>query len=250
MIETDKKLAQLKAAYESGILDEETYIAALKGLAGNEPGKTVQGKNLRGVTQADNITNLNQYFLQDENKADPEKMRAAYLHRLLCDAGILSLEGIDPEASTCDTERLNLGAIYTALLTRSAEGREPEIMKSSETRRFSALEIANRHRHAVLLGDPGSGKTTFVNFVALCLAGESLGHLEANLDLLTSPIPPDEEKKDDEAEEKRQPWEHGPLLPVRIILRDFAARNLPDREASASDLWQFIEDELKRTRFG
>jgi len=114
--------------------------------------------------------------------------------------------------------------------------------RNPETRRLSALEVANRQKLMVLLGDPGSGKTTFVNFVTLCLAGESLRHPEANLSLLTAPIPTDE----GEDEEKRQPWEHGPLLPVRIILRDFAARNLPDTEASASDLWQFVEDELTR----
>ncbi|MDM8522808.1 SUMF1/EgtB/PvdO family nonheme iron enzyme [Desulfococcaceae bacterium HSG8] len=212
-------------------------------------GTAVKAHQIKSVTHVGKADNVTQHFHaapEKEDKPDPEKMRNAYLYRLLCDAGILSLEGIDPESATCDTERLNLGAIYTALLTKSSEGREPEMMKTRETRRVSALEVANHHQHAVLLGDPGSGKTTFVNFAALCLAGESLGNPDANLELLTRPIPPDDEDDEDEAEQERQPWEHGPLLPVRVILRDFAARNLPDSGASASDLWQFITDELEK----
>ncbi|MCP4350300.1 MAG: SUMF1/EgtB/PvdO family nonheme iron enzyme [Desulfobacterales bacterium] len=176
-----------------------------------------------------------------EITTDSEVMRKAYLNRLLCDAGILSLEGIDPGACCDRDSQLSLWAVYTALLTHSSEGYDRmEKMQLHDTRRISALELADKYQHVVLLGDPGSGKTTFVNFVALCLAGESLKHPEANLDLMTKPVP----KEEDEEEEKRQPWNHGALLPVRIILRDFAARNLPESKASASDLWKFIEDEL------
>ena len=90
-------------------------------------------------------------------------------------------------------------------------------------RRLSALDVLNAERKLVLLGGPGSGKSTFVNFVALCLAGELLGVADPNLATLTAPLPEEEGVRE---EEQPQPWDHGALLPVQVVLRDFAA-NLP-----------------------
>ncbi|MCP4110443.1 MAG: SUMF1/EgtB/PvdO family nonheme iron enzyme, partial [Desulfobacteraceae bacterium] len=199
-------------------------------------------KDNANIFYTQNISNLS-----EKDRDNPEAMRKAYLHRLLCDAGVLALEGIDP---VCDRDsQLSLWAVYTALLTHSTEGHErmAGIGMERETRRISALEVADRYQHVVLLGDPGSGKTTFVNFIALCLAGESLEHPEANLERLTDPVPKDEEKTENDGEEKeeRQPWSHGTLVPVRVILRDFAASSLPESR-TASDLWNFIENELKK----
>ena len=72
----------------------------------------------------------------------------------------------------------------------------------------------------------------------LTLAGEALDSEQANLKLLTSPLPDDKGQNQADA----QPWTHGPLLPVRIVLRDFAVRGLPPigQTATARHLWDFI----------
>ena len=176
----------------------------------------------------------------------PDTLRDAYLNHLFEETSGLSLAGIDRKTASQSEARLNLGAVYTALLTLTPEAHqqmERDEKLEREVRRLSALEQLNRHQRLVLLGDPGSGKSTFVNFVALCLAGDSLGRDDANLALLTAPLPDDKGGDQDEA----QPWEHGALLPVRVILRDFAARGLPPvgQRATAEHLWHFIADELE-----
>ena len=178
-------------------------------------------------------------------------LRDAYLRRVMERCGALSLTGIDPAAAgQRDTDpQLRLNAVYTALLTRSPRpdevgGLEPRASKKRTEQEplRSALEQLDRQQRLVLQGDPGSGKSTFVNFVALCLAGEALQDEQANLRHLTAPLP-DEEGEDGK---KRQPWRHRALLPVPVVLRDFAATGLPERgEATAETLWTFIAQELK-----
>jgi formylglycine-generating enzyme required for sulfatase activity len=179
---------------------------------------------------------------------DPTALRAAYLHCLIQETAPLSLAGIDPAAAGDGEAGLSLDAVYTALLTqtpredgRLTAGADPD------RRPLSALEQLNRHRRLVLLGDPGGGKSTFVNFVALCLAGEILGIQEAGLDLLRAPLP-----DDDGDDEEPQPWDHGTLLPVRVVLRDFAVRGLPGpgEKATAQNLWDFIAGSLAPASLG
>ncbi len=87
-----------------------------------------------------------------------------------------------------------------------------------------------------------SGCLTFLNFVALCLVGEMLGRTP-NLEILCAPIPPDAD--DAEKEPEPQVWSHQALLPVRVVLRDFAAALPPPGACMTSDaLWDFIVSQL------
>jgi hypothetical protein len=93
--------------------------------------------------------------------------------------------------------------------------------------------------------------------VALCLAGEAAGDRQVNLKLLREPLPTDEEEEAtqprNQPKPKLQPWTHGALLPVRVILRDWVAwPDFPavDKLATADHLWRFLEHELQRAGIG
>ena len=194
-----------------------------------------------------------------EPGVSPEALRRTYLHRLVMKTRRLPLHGVDPKAASGEgSGELQLSAVYTALLTRRPERDDTTFPKAlsftekrdasgreGETRRLSALEVLNRAPHLVLLGEPGSGKSTFVDFVALCLAGEALGDPNANLATLTAPLPG---QKEDEAP-RPQPWDLGAPLPVHIVLRNLAARGLPDpgQPVGGDTLWAFVVDELGET---
>ncbi|PIE34017.1 hypothetical protein CSA56_08860 [candidate division KSB3 bacterium] len=171
-----------------------------------------------------------------------------YLSRLFQQTSQLPLSVVDRQATSSGIDsRLRLDAIYTALITRGGGQEHVRDEKDAEERRFSALEQVNRHRHLVLLGDPGSGKSTFVKFTAMCLAGELLGETQANLTLLTAPLPQDQKDDNNGQQPEPQCWTQGALLPVLVILRDFAARTLPpaNQPGTARHLWEFLEEELR-----
>ncbi|MCB1776378.1 MAG: SUMF1/EgtB/PvdO family nonheme iron enzyme [Candidatus Competibacteraceae bacterium] len=174
-------------------------------------------------------------------------LRRAYLAWLSTQANDLPLFTSDSGAP------VQLSSVYTALLTQGHDASEAYPHTAGErllaradrdTARQSALEALDQEQYLVLMGGPGSGKTTFLNFVTLCMAGEVLSHATTHLKLLCTPIPPE---PDDNANKEPRPqrWTHPALLPVRVVLRDFAA-NLPtaDHPASADDLWNHIVKQL------
>jgi formylglycine-generating enzyme required for sulfatase activity len=259
----DKRLAQLKQAYESGILDEDTYRAAVAALDASAvvtntgSGALAQDQGVAagagGVAVGTQYGDI--YQLPAEKPTTPEGLRIAYLGWLLAQTRAVPLAGVDRKSISEETRRdLDLAAVYTALMTRrpEVEGHESksaprDVLLERESRLLSALEVLNKEHHLALLGDPGSGKSTFVNFVALCMAGQLAGHPQANLRLLTTPLPG--EKGRERGKAQAQPWDHGALLPVRVILREFVARGLAQAagRVGGDTLWRFIVDELPET---
>ena len=118
---------------------------------------------------------------QGPSTPPPESdLEQAYLAHLkgLCET--LQLGAIDPEYSDPSGKlAMTLAQVYTALDTTTLERETGEthllaMARGEKVQRVSAQAVVNGHDRALMLGDPGSGKSTFVNHLALRLAGARL----------------------------------------------------------------------------
>ena len=142
---------------------------------------------------------------------DGQQALEKYLTYLVGSLGLLSLRGLDFGSADASQGKkpLDLVGVYVDLDTRS----QKEVKaKDKDLQRvpLPALEAVAANRGMVLLGDPGSGKSTFVNHLAHCLAQHALESKQAEPKqawLLRLPGWPESE---------------GGLLPVVVILRDYA----------------------------
>ncbi|MDS4042440.1 MAG: SUMF1/EgtB/PvdO family nonheme iron enzyme [Candidatus Competibacter sp.] len=253
-------LEQLRRALDAGLIDRDTYDAAVAAmtaqLAGS--GAIAQGQDALAVgaggvgVRGDNQGTINLGVLIQQGikpGASPADLRRAYLARILTQANQLPLFVGDGANA-----QVRLSSVYTALLTGRSEGdatleRVRSDFRSSPERaasRLSALDVLNAERQLVLLGGPGSGKSTFVNFVALAMAGEllELPLPGPNLATLTAPLPREE---GDREEPRPQRWNHGALLPVQVTLRDLASQlPPPGTPVKADAVWDFICGRLRQ----
>jgi formylglycine-generating enzyme required for sulfatase activity len=173
--------------------------------------------------------------------ASATALRQAYLARLMLQLDQLPLAGAGR-----GSDQVRLTSVYTALLTQRGKGDE-QGMDAARGRvnraHQSALEVLNAERCLVLLGGPGSGKTTFAAILALSMAGELLDTAAGpNLATLTAPLPNEDDSSDsDEKPPEPQPWQHGPLLPVQIVLRDLAAQlPAPGCPIDTQVVWRYL----------
>ncbi|MBE2270801.1 MAG: DUF4062 domain-containing protein, partial [Anaerolinea sp.] len=160
------------------------------------------------------------------------------VHRASKQSGLL--RALDPRTNdpTYGGRGVTVDQVYVPLNTRqtvrrAADGTILAAKMGQEGRTdrdlslLTAMETAERSDRLVLLGDPGSGKSTFVNYLTMGLSGALL---DAESDWL--------------ARLERQGWTHGMAFPIVVVLRDFAQSVDVTGEATASTLWQYIEREV------
>lgn len=174
--------------------------------------------------------------------------RQPYLRYLAAECNRLCLSVIDPQYVTPTGEsKIALVQVYTDLdvtvsilaferdvsgKVRVVQPREFDVerlVERGETRRMTALEAVSQpsRPHVALLGDPGGGKSTFLSYLAYCLA---MARLEPDAGWL----------------ERLPGWTQGALLPVRIVLRELMAWADAEvrRAPNAGTLWDFIQHDL------
>ena len=154
-----------------------------------------------------------------------------YLEYVFRQGKHLPLRGRHLKAS--DMERggsgMELAEVYVGLQTTTLVKAEskPDEKAKDEQRYLTALEAVGSQPKSVLLGEPGSGKTTFVNHLCLCLAGHHLTPENGWLHRLPA-------------------WSAADLIPVRVVVRDFAQSVKTCREKpTPRHVWEYIAGRLK-----
>ena len=140
-----------------------------------------------------------------------DELRLTYLGQVAKRLQYLPLAPVDLKSASAETderERLRLTDVYVDLDTTAQRDRELHRGTGGLERQepVSALQALVETRRLVLTGEPGGGKSTFLNYVTYCLAADGLDPRQHWLGHL-------------------QPWpeEWSRLLPIPLALRDVAA---------------------------
>ena len=188
---------------------------------------------------ADNIIFTDQVVINNYGTHNSKEALATYCRVVADEYRHLSLRGLDKSESdpASRQQRVELTQVYVDLLTESVvpvDADEPERQKQRElfrerkTRPLTVLEAVIEHQRLVLLGNPGSGKSTFLAHLALCLAAHGLQPDAGWLERLPQ-------------------WQVAEIdvLPICITLRDFAHhwQKLP-KKAGPHHLWNFFSSTL------
>jgi formylglycine-generating enzyme required for sulfatase activity len=246
-----EELAKLgnEQKYEIYLTQNTSYKAEVSGsgavaqggsVAAGQGGAAVGRDNYGGV----HITNPPP---PDPIQVQADKARERYLQRIQQQCNVLPLAPLGGEEGSGD--EVTLEQIYVALdtqtrapLTEEEKKKQERTRGSSfgsgregdESRPLSALEAATQHHRLALLGDPGSGKSTFVRQLVAWIAEANLGE---------RPLP--------------SGW-HGNLLPLLTVLRELAPllaevklNGLADEERNrrlVAAVWRHWETQLDNCR--
>ena len=245
----------------------EAQLAALQGQQAQvKDGAAAQGDGAKAVGKQGVLVegNFQGNIYMGEDPEEEEKQLAIYRQIIMRSTSSLPLRGVDVGASDPSQAQKDIGLanVYVDLDTKtqiyendlenlrngkalSVLSQNPEDLRikhlaidrsgeeenpRGENTPLPVLGAVIASPNLVLLGDPGGGKSTFVNFLAHCLAAHALEPEQGWIKHLNGW----QDKEDD-------------LLPIPVILRDFAryfSEKIPPK-AEPGHLWEFIISRLK-----
>jgi hypothetical protein len=218
----------LEARYEA----LEAQILSLSGKGAIAAGSGAVAVGERGVAVGGDV--VSSIHIGPAPSDSREALRM-YLRILAQSVARLPLRGLDiGSGDPTRRENLSLSAVYVSLITTSVVRSHSKLHNDEdgpafdeETRQLTALEAVISNPRTIILGDPGSGKSTFINFLAFCLASHQLDPGASWLERLN--------------------WlrSHGVPIPISIRLRDFA-NSIPEQRQRAQPrhLWDYITAQL------
>ncbi|MDS4032167.1 MAG: SUMF1/EgtB/PvdO family nonheme iron enzyme [Candidatus Contendobacter sp.] len=161
---------------------------------------------------------------------DPAALRAVYLRLRASEWRTISLDVLDERSADPAARRLTLEQVYVALNVTTPRPKALYVQgkESYEQPPLGAVEAlcCAKRRRMVLLGQPGSGKSTLGRYLCLTLAETLLEPDAANL-------------------VERLPGWNGPaLLPMFVPLRQLAAGLSATDLGSASQIETFIRQQM------
>jgi formylglycine-generating enzyme required for sulfatase activity len=196
------------------------------------------GDNSLQIGSVDKLYLLGEQYQQTPAEDIPDKeLIHAYLRSLASECSRLPLGVVDPRFLENSGENsISLSSIYIDLDVQHSideqkvKKQEAELFLERERQnRLPVLEALNDSKlhRLVLLGDPGSGKTTCLHYItyALCLASQN--------DPSAQQLFPEE-------------WKLSKHFPVRLVLRDVAAQHIPvdAQKGNADMIWNALQADL------
>src|SRR3972149_2132741 len=167
-----------------------------------------------------------------------EEARLAYFSSVIADCRTMRLVGLDPQAADPSRGGLTLESLYISLDTtmskkkavKSQEAKEDDLSFSGFVNEpLSVLQalFESENQRMVLLGLPGTGKSTFVRYLALRMAQAEVDRGKNVQELLPG-------------------WKTGAVLPLIISLGRLAESISSDRQRGSTILIEnYVEQTLK-----